>query len=280
MYMANDRVPSREESLREKITKFTLVSYLLLATATAIATALPLQRLQRDVSELLPPQPSYSYLPPEAKLALPEDAQSTTVEPIVAETEAPATADAESDAMLEGTALGANGYEYRTVRRLKYRQRIRRDVSHLSPSYLPPSPSYLPPSANTDDSDVVNAAQPKIAPIYLPPTVEDVSTAAPIVVEEEMETEPPVAQEEEQEVPAQPEVRAQEEEAPQDSAILMDDGYHYKQPAEEMPLPKAVSESEYLPPLEEGQAEAEGPEESAVLADDGYHYRAIKRLRL
>ncbi|XP_050333866.1 translation initiation factor IF-2 [Bactrocera neohumeralis] len=261
--------------------KFTLVPCLVLATATAIASALPHQRLQRDVSELVAAQqPAYNYLPPEPKLALPEEITATT-EAIIAETETP-VANEEPEPLPESAVLGADGYEYRAVRRLKYRQRVRRDVSHLSPSYLPPSQSYLPP--NADDTIELNAAVPKVAPVYLPPPAEEVSTEAPIVVEE-VETEPAAVPEEEsqqqQEEHVQPEVRSQEgeEEAPQDSGILMDDGYHYKQPAEEMALPKAV-DSEYLPPLEQGQTEAEGPEEAAVLAKDGYHYRAIKRLRL
>lgn len=263
-----------------------MVPCLLLATATAIATAIPHQRLQRDVSELVPSsnQPAYNYLPPEPKFVAPEDTEITT-ETVIADTEAPvadtvdageAVAAAEPEAMPESGVLGADGYEYRTVRRLKYRQRVRRDVSHLSTKYLPPSQSYLPPSGASDDSEVVSAAQPKVAPVYLPPAQEEVSSEAPIIVED-VETEAPAVEEEGE----QPELRTQEgeEEVPQNSALLMDDGYHYKQPAEEMALPKAA-EIEYLPPLEQGQTEAEGPEESAVLAKDGYHYRAIKRLRL
>ncbi|XP_018785486.1 PREDICTED: uncharacterized protein LOC108966845 [Bactrocera latifrons] len=259
--------------------KFTLVTCLVLSTATAIASALPHHRLQRDVPELVAAQqPAYNYLPPEPKIALPADITATT-EAIIAETETPAD---NAEPLPESAILGADGYEYRAVRRLKYRQRVRRDVSHLSPSYLPPRQSYLPP--NADDTVELNAAVPKVAPVYLPPPAEEVSTEVPIVVEE-VETEPPAVPEEEvqqqQDEHAQPEVHSQEgeEEAPQDSGILMNDGYHYKQPAEEMALPKAV-DSEYLPPLEQGQTEAEGPEETAVLAKDGYHYRAIKRLRL
>nr|XP_036228258.1 uncharacterized protein LOC106620222 isoform X1 [Bactrocera oleae] len=260
--------------------KFTLVPCLVLAAATAIASALPHQRFQRDVSELAAAhQPAYNYLPPEPKLVLPEEI-TTTTEAIIAETEAP-VAIAEPEAVPESAVLGTDGYEYRTIRQLKNRQRVRRDVSHLSPSYLPPSKSYLPP--NADDTEEVNAVVPKVASVYLPPTAEELSTETPVV--EEVETEPPAVPEEEvqqeQEEPAHPKVRLQEEaeEVPQDSAILMDDGYHYKQPAEEMALPKAV-DSDYLPPLEQGQTETEGPEETAVLAKDGYRYRAIKRLRL
>ncbi|XP_017468084.1 PREDICTED: uncharacterized protein LOC108360339, partial [Rhagoletis zephyria] len=265
--------------------KLTLVPCLLLATVTTLAAALPHQRLQRDVSELVP----YNYLPPgHPKQSLPVGAEANTADSIAVETEAPASADtdvvdaaAEPEAAPVSAVRGAEGYQYRAVRRLKYRQRVRRDVSHLSATYLPPNQAYLPPNGGVaaDDSDVVNAALLKEAPIYLPPTdAEEVSTVAPIVVEDEVETEPPALPEDEE--PAQPDVRTHgEEEGPQDSGVLLQDGYHYKQPVEEMPLPKSV-ENEYLPPLEQEQTEAVGPEESAVLADDGYHYRAIRRLRL
>lgn len=246
----------------------------MLATVTAIASAQPhqrLKRLQRDVSELAAaPQPAYNYLPPEPKLALPEET-TTTTEAIIAETEAPVD-NAVTEAVPKSAVLGTDGYAYRAVRRLKYRQRVRRDVSHLSPTYLPPNKSYLPP--NADDTVVVNVAAPK-APVYLPPTAEEVSTEAPIVVEE-VATEPPAEPEEEEQ--QEQEQQEGEEEVLQGGAILMKDGYHYKQPAEEMVLPKTV-DGEYLPPIEQGQTGAEDPEETAILSKDGYHYRAIKRLR-
>ncbi|KAM8710864.1 hypothetical protein ACLKA7_017485 [Drosophila subpalustris] len=159
---------------------------------------------------------------------------------------------------LPSAVRGIDGYEYRTVRRLKLRQR--RDVSHLDTRYLPPSKNYLPPVDDTEE--IVAAVEPKLAPEYLPP-VEPV--------------EEPVASTE-----AQPE-------ADVPTAQLRDDGYHYKQP-EAMPVElkeaETVTEKEpeapkdYLPPLG-GDVVAEGPAdgESALLTRDGYQYRAIRRYR-
>ncbi|XP_073838329.1 uncharacterized protein [Musca autumnalis] len=166
-----------------------------------------------------------------------------------------------------------------------------------------PSREYLPPAEKTEDVKE-----------------ETVTTEAPAVEEKEMETTPETVTEEKQteemttvapaeESPAevkeavteapmemeQPEHMEMEEAAPmemeqaspmemEETAVLAEDGYHYKQPsAVPMELLHIMQESvenpESLTPLEEGVVEAEGPEngESAVLADDGYHYRVIKR---
>ncbi|XP_064543007.1 fibrous sheath CABYR-binding protein [Drosophila montana] len=177
---------------------------------------------------------------------------------------------------LPADATGEQGYEYRTVRRLKLRHRNRRDVSHLplATQYLPPPPSnrYLPPTAAAapvladDTEEVVSAVEPKVARDYLPPAEEPVaSTEAP-----ELETEAPPA--EEQPVP---EVRV----ADVPTAELRDDGYHYKQPVE-MPAELKEAAQEYLPPLGDDVL-AEGPAngESSVLTKDGYQYRTIRRYR-
>uniref|UniRef100_T1GHE0 Fibrous sheath CABYR-binding protein n=1 Tax=Megaselia scalaris TaxID=36166 RepID=T1GHE0_MEGSC len=180
-----------------------------------------------------------------------------------AEESAPIEAEPEQDSAV----LADDGYQYKTVRRLKYRNR--RDVSELSgyqyetpevkevPS---PAPEYLPPvkeSAPVEDEpeqdtavladdgyqyktvrrlkyrqrrDVSEIAA--AAPEYLPPAEE----SAPLEAEPE-----------------------------QDSAVLADDGYQYKTVPEE-----------YLPPQQEA---AEPEQDSAILADDGYQYKQIKKLK-
>lgn len=228
--------------------------------SAALAAPHSSSRLRRDVSELLDASaldlvpPVTEYLPAEA-----------------AATELP-----------EGAALGDQGYEYRTVRRLKLRHRNRRDVSHL-PAYQylpPPSNRYLPPSAAVptpaaaapaadDTEEVVSAVEPKVAREYLPPVEEATTEAAPAV-----ETEAPV--EVEQEQPAeQADIRVVD--VP--TGVLQADGYHYKQP-DEQPAELKEAANEYLPPLGDGVV-AEGPAdgESAALTKDGYQYRAIRRYR-
>ncbi|KRF97743.1 uncharacterized protein Dwil_GK27552 [Drosophila willistoni] len=181
----------------------------------------------------------------------------------------------------ETSPLGDDGYEYRTVRRLKLRHR--RDVSHLAGparQYLPPSNLYLPPlptvastvapapalaPAPVDDTEeVISAAEPKVNREYLPP-----STEAPVEVETEAAPDAPT------EVP---EVH---------SAQLLDDGYHYKQPNEQPAELREAAPREYLPPVaaedevppveEEEVVVVEGPSngESAVLTKDGYQYRRV-----
>nr|XP_032290178.1 resuscitation-promoting factor RpfA [Drosophila virilis] len=173
-------------------------------------------------------------------------------------------------------AADEQGYEYRTVRRLKLRHRNRRDVSHLplAPQYLPPpSNRYLPPTEAAptpaavladDTEEIVSAAEPKVARDYLPPAEEPVaSTEAPVP-----ETEAPPAEE-------LPDVRV----ADVPTAELRDDGYHYKQPVE-MPAELKESAQAYLPPLGDDVV-ADGPAngESSILTKDGYQYRAIRRYR-
>lgn len=235
---------------------FSLGSVLTLSAVASAALAAPqgAARLRRDVSELADAAAAVDYVPPATEY-LPADA-----------TEQPSA------------VRGEEGYEYRTVRRLKLRHRNRRDVSHLpGQQYLPPpSNRYLPPAAAPapapaavdDTEEVVSAAQPKVANEYLPPAVEEqpASTEAP-----QAETEAPAAE-------AQPLVEDQiVVDVP--TAELRDDGYHYKQP-EEMPAELKEAAKEYLPPLDDAVV-VEGPAdgESSVLTKDGYQYRAIRRYR-
>lgn len=219
-------------------------------------------RLRRDVSELLQDANAVDLVPPVTEY-LPIDAADGATE------------------LPESAALGEQGYEYRTVRRLKLRHR--RDVSHLPANqYLPPpSNRYLPPApvaaaapASDDTEEVVSAVEPKLARDYLPPVEEAAATTeAPAAVETEA---PAVAEElKEEEQPLEPDVRVVD--VP--TGVLQADGYHYKQPAEQ-PLELKEAAKEYLPPLG-ADVVAEGPAdgESAALTKDGYQYRAIRRYR-
>ncbi|KAH8286914.1 hypothetical protein KR018_009041, partial [Drosophila ironensis] len=235
-------------------------------TLSAVASALAAPqlggRIRRDVSELVDPAAAVEYLPP-----------SITEAALL--NEAP---EAAPEAVEEGsgTVLGDDGYEYRTVRRLKLRHRNRRDVSHLQPArqYLPPGKAYLPPTqapaappAADDTEEVVSAAEPKLSREYLPPT-----EAAPPAEET---TEAAAAEEE-------PQADVRVVDVPTVAGQLLQDGYHYQQPAE-MPAELREAAREYLPPVTGGEEEVlvEGPAggESAVLTKDGYQYRAIRRYR-
>ncbi|XP_037720906.1 fibrous sheath CABYR-binding protein [Drosophila subpulchrella] len=253
---------------------FSLGGVLTLSAVASVALGAPQleSRLRRDVSELVEPS-AVEYLPPAIT-----EAALLNVEPSEAELQAePAALEADP----EGTVLGDEGYEYRTVRRLKLRHRNRRDVSHLQPArqYLPPSKSYLPPAQEApaapaapaaappadDTEEVVSAAEPKVNREYLPPT-----EAAP-VVEETTEAVAPAPEE-----PA--DVRVVD--VPTVSGQLLQDGYHYQQPAQ-VPAELREAAAEYLPPLGGEEVIVEGPAggESAVLTSDGYQYRAIRRYR-
>ncbi|XP_073841165.1 uncharacterized protein [Musca autumnalis] len=235
------------------------------------------RRNRRDVSHL----PSNEYLPPQE-----EDAPAAVEEVAVAVQEA-----------APAHELAADGYRYKTHRRVVYR-RNRRDVSHL------PSNEYLPPA---EETQVVEAAPASVDHIveepfpahelaadgyrykthrrvvyrrnrrdvshlpsneYLPPQEE----AAPAAVEE-------VAV-------------AVQEAAP--AHELADDGYRYKThrrvvyrrnrrdvshlpsneylPPQEEAAPVAAPTNEYLPPV---QADAEPAHE---LAADGYRYKTHRRV--
>ncbi|BFF99678.1 uncharacterized protein DMAD_07515 [Drosophila madeirensis] len=256
---------------------FSLGSVLALSAVASAALAAPQleARLRRDVSELLDPAAAAAapveYLPP-----------GITESALLEEEPLPVEVQAEAEAEPEGTVLGGEGYEYRTVRRLKLRHRTRRDVSHLGQAparqYLPPSQAYLPPAAaapSDDTEEVVSAVEPKLAREYLPP-VEVSTEAAP-----QEETSP--LPEEQPEQPEQPEADVRVVDVPADGGAgqLLQDGYHYQQPAE-MPAELREAAREYLPPVQdEAVVVVEGPADgqSAVLTNDGYQYRAVRRYR-
>ncbi|XP_017043020.1 fibrous sheath CABYR-binding protein [Drosophila ficusphila] len=258
---------------------FSLGGVLTLSAVASVALGAPQleSRFRRDVSELVDPAAA-EYLPPSITEAVLLNAEPLEAE-LQPEPEVAPEAEPEAEAEAEGTVLGDQGYEYRTVRRLKLRHRNRRDVSHLQPArqYLPPSKSYLPPaqeapaapaaiSAPADDTEeVVSAAEPKVSREYLPPT-----EAAPLA-EETTEVAAPA--------PEEP-VDVRVVDVPTVSGQLLQDGYHYQQPAA-VPAELKEAAPEYLPPNEEEVVVVEGPAggESAVLTSDGYQYRAIRRFR-
>nr|XP_017090516.2 fibrous sheath CABYR-binding protein [Drosophila bipectinata] len=218
-------------------------------------------RQRRDVSEI-----ANEYLPPSEEVA----------------TETPIEVAPVEEASQDSAVLAADGYQYKTVRRLKYRQR--RDVSEIANEYLPPSeeaatetPIEEAPVEEASQDSAVLAADgyqyktvrrlkyrqrrdvSEIANEYLPPT-EEVVADAPV-----------------EEVPV--------EEASQDSAVLAADGYKYKTVRRlKYRQRRDVSEiaNEYLPPTEEVVADApveEASQDSAVLAADGYQYKTVRRLK-
>jgi len=220
-------------------------------------------RHRRDVSEI-----ANEYLPPTEDVA----------------TEAPIEEAPVEAASQDSAVLAADGYQYKTVRRLKYRQR--RDVSEIANDYLPPTEEVAteapieeaPVEAASQDSAVLAADGyqyktvrrlkyrqrrdvSEIANEYLPPS-EEVVTEAPL-----------------EEAPV--------EEASQDSAVLAADGYQYKTVRRlKYRQRRDVSEiaGDYLPPAEE-EVVADAPveevsQDSAVLGDEGYRYKTVRRLKL
>ncbi|XP_049313374.1 uncharacterized protein LOC105232817 [Bactrocera dorsalis] len=224
-------------------------------------------RKRRDVDEL----PKNEYLPPTEE----------TQESIVTEAAEPVEPAAE-----EGTELAADGYRYKTVRRLKYRKR--RDVDEA------PQNEYLPPTEETQESitaEVAEATEPTAeegselaADGYRYKTVRRLKYRKRRDVDELPQNEylPPV---EEAQETAVTEVAEPAEPAADDATVLADDGYRYKvvrrlkyrhrRDVNELPA------NEYLPPTEEGQevAEQQPEEETAALADDGYRYKTVRRLK-
>lgn len=186
-------------------------------------------------------QPSNEYLPP-----LPKEAE-------------------------ESAKLAEDGYRYKTIRKLKYRARHRRDVSQ---EYLPPIEApiqeYLPPVEEkaatklADDGyryktvrklkfrsrhrrDVSEIEQPSVD--YLPPV--------DVVLAPDLKT------------------------------ILGDDGYRYKtvrrlkyrrHRREAVDAEESAPVNEYLAPSEEAPADSVEVK-SADLADDGYRYKTVRRIR-
>ncbi|XP_037824477.1 fibrous sheath CABYR-binding protein-like [Lucilia sericata] len=219
-------------------------------------------RQRRDVSEI-----ANEYLPPAEKETTEAVAELKTVE--------------ESE---DSAVLGDNGYEYRTVRRLKYRQR--RDVSEISNEYLPPAEEETTEAV----AELNSVEEPEDSALlgdngYEYRTVHrlkyrqrrDVSEIA-------NEYLPPVEEETTETVP---ELKSLEE--PEDSALLGDNGYEYRTVRRlKYRQRRDVSEiaNEYLPPAEEETTEAvaelksvEEPKDSAVLGDNGYEYRTVRRLK-
>ncbi|XP_058983394.1 uncharacterized protein LOC131804473 [Musca domestica] len=245
------------------------------------------RRNRRDVSHL----PSNEYLPPQQEAA-----------PVAAPTNEylpPVQADAEP-----AHEVAADGYRYKTHRRVVYR-RNRRDVSHL------PSNEYLPP-------------QQEATPVYEPAPVEQV----PVAVQEpepaheladdgyrykthrrvvyrrnrrdvshlpSNEYLPPVQQEAApvyEPAPVEQVSVVAQEAAP--AHELADDGYRYKThrrvvyrrnrrdvshlpsneylPPQQEAAPVAAPTNEYLPPV---QADAEPAHEVAA---DGYRYKTHRRV--
>ncbi|XP_032310739.1 LOW QUALITY PROTEIN: fibrous sheath CABYR-binding protein [Drosophila ananassae] len=272
--IANDYLPPSEEVVADApveevpVEEASQDSAVLAADGYKYKTVRRLKyRQRRDVSEI-----ANEYLPPSEEVA----------------TEAPIDEAPVEEASQDSAVLAADGYQYKTVRRLKYRQR--RDVSEIANEYLPPTEDVVadapveevPVEEASQDSAVLAADGYKyktvrrlkyrqrrdvseIANEYLPPS-EEVATEAPI-------DEAPV------------------EEASQDSAVLAADGYQYKTVRRlKYRQRRDVSEiaNEYLPPSEEVVADApveeapveEASQDSAVLAADGYQYKTVRRLKL
>ncbi|XP_039963922.1 DNA translocase FtsK 1-like [Bactrocera tryoni] len=263
----------------EQPKKIAFVTFCLVAAVAAIP--LQQQRLRRDVSEIVA-EPLNEYLPPASEAAEPQNIYLPPVESVtepaepVAE-EVPAAevnsaveaevVDAAAEAVPESAVLGENGYEYRTVRKLRLRQR--RDVSHLNLGYLPPvaapklANSYLPPHLDVPEE----IPQLKLANEYLPPVHEELpaeEATTEAVETEAPETEAPTTEA----TTTTTEAPTTTEAAPVESAVFADDGYHYRKPAvlpdlgllplvkvaEPDAAPETVSQPE---PVHEAEAEPE-----------------------
>lgn len=255
----------------------------------AAVAAIPFQqhRLRRDISEILS-EPLNDYLPPVSEAAEPQNIYLSPVESVSEPAEPVAeeiptaevnsaveteVVDAATEAVPDATVLGENGYEYRTVRKLRFRQR--RDVSHLNLGYLPPvaapklANSYLPPQLDVPEG----IPQLKLANEYLPPVNEELPVKERTT--EAVETEAPETEAPTTAVPTTTtEAPTTTEAAPVESAVFADDGYHYRTPAvlpdlgllplvkvaEPGAAPAAVTKTE---PLHEAEVETE-PEAAVV----------------
>ncbi|XP_073839455.1 uncharacterized protein [Musca autumnalis] len=266
--IANEYLPPAEEEVTEAVAEVKSEeepqdSAVLGADGYEYKTVRRLKyRKRRDVSEI-----ANEYLPPAEEEV----------------TEAVAEVKSEEESQ-DSAVLGADGYEYKTVRRLKYRKR--RDVSEIANEYLPPAEEEVTEAIaevkseeELQDSSVLGADGyeyktvrrlkyrkrrdvSEIANEYLPPAEEEVTEAVA-------------------------EVKSEEE--PQDSAVLGADGYEYKTVRRlKYRKRRDVSEiaNEYLPPAEEEVTEAvaedkseEKPQDSAVLGANGYEYKTVRRLK-
>ncbi|XP_034107198.1 skin secretory protein xP2 isoform X1 [Drosophila albomicans] len=218
-----------------------------------------LRRHRRDVSHL----PSNEYLPPQEEVQTVEAPSNEYLAP-------------EADYAGEQGSLAADGYRYKTHRRVVLR-RHRRDVSHL------PSNEYLPPQSAAPSAEYLPPVQ-VAAPAPAPAPVQIVAAPAPAPAPASVEYAAPV-----------------EEAAP--AHELADDGYRYKThrrvvirrnrrdvshlPSNEYLPPQEVAaqapSNEYLPPQQAAPAPVEyAPVEEAApaheLADDGYRYKTHRRV--
>ncbi|XP_037948881.1 fibrous sheath CABYR-binding protein [Teleopsis dalmanni] len=255
-------------------------------------------RHRRDVSEI-----ASEYLPPTEEKAASEYLPPTE--------ESATEAALETEDSQDTAVVGEDGYQYKTVRRLKYRHR--RDVSEIAPEYLPPTEEkavseYLPPTEESATEAALKSEESQdtavlgedgyqyktvrrlkyrhrrdvseIAPEYLPPTEEKAASEYLPPVEESV-TEP-----------------ALETEESQDTAVVGKDGYQYKTvrrlkyrhrrdvseiAPEYLPPTEEKAASEYLPPTEESATEpalkTEESQDTAVLGKDGYQYKTVRRLK-
>ncbi|XP_055842475.1 fibrous sheath CABYR-binding protein-like [Episyrphus balteatus] len=254
-------------------------------------------RQRRDVSEIVSATPvkeevestsaaSIEYLPPTADVEEVADVK-----------------EASGDVPAETAELAEDGYRYKTIRKLKYRQR--RDVSHIVAA---PESAVLADDGYHYRIPEPTQVIPKVSNEYLPPSAElkelteepkevVTSTEAPVVV---TESTPVITESTTVVTEAAPSVTeattTEATEAPSTTTTTTPIpviSKEYLPPLEDVPLIKEAIESpsttaapvvsnEYLPPVEEIaqiKEAPEVPEETAVLADDGYHYKVGKRFR-
>ncbi|XP_055902867.1 nuclear pore complex-interacting protein family member B13-like [Eupeodes corollae] len=234
-------------------------------------------RQRRDVSELI------QYLPPTQEIAYeaPSNEYLAPIAPIAPE------------AQIASGVLADDGYRYKTIRKLRHRQR--RDVSELT-QYLPPSQeiAYEAPSNE-----------------YLAPISQEVQISSGVLADDgyryktvrklrhrqrrdvsEITQYLPPSQEIAYEAPSNEYLAPISEEVQISSGVLADDGYRYKTVRKLRHRQRRdVSElTQYLPPAQEIAYEAPSNEylapisqevqiSSGVLADDGYRYKTVRKLR-
>ncbi|KAI8126265.1 hypothetical protein CVS40_3807 [Lucilia cuprina] len=233
-----------------------------------------------QINDLLPSSPSNEYLPPVADV---KQMEIVTEPPQPSKEYLPPVEIKEPEVVTEAPQPSI---EYLPpVAEIKEAEVVT-ETPEPSKEYLPPvteivteppqpSKEYLPPVVK--ETEVITEPPQIPTNEYLPPTNagEDISLLPLETSSEQVEIETKAP-----EVSAPKETSAEVVEAPQDSAVLETDGYHYKVPEKTPELfPTINPTTEYFPPLEEGVVEADGPTngESAVLEQDGYHYRSIKR---
>ncbi|XP_013107813.2 fibrous sheath CABYR-binding protein-like [Stomoxys calcitrans] len=239
--------------------QFILILSCLALTANALSYVPFPTRPKRDVSELVG-EPEKSYLPPQnSEIQTDTVAEEPQQKLLINEAQVEIT---ETTPEADSAVLGANGYEYKTVRKLVVRHR--RDVSHLKLNYLPPfkshqpSNEYLPPVSNelTEEN--------KPSQEYLPPVTEK-------QVEEIVESRTEIPQPSNEYLPPQKIKEAPPTQAPEPIK-------EYLPPVQA----KEVEETTEVPvttlaPEEETSAElveaAQPQEDTAIFAADGYHYK-------